>query len=140
MNGSHDGRAAVYLWFALSTKGRDGLQKDVDKCVRNSQALKAMLTKAGLRCWMNKFTTTVVFERPQNEAFERKWSIACQEDFAHVVVMPHMSLELLTEFVHEFSELRRKNGKTAAPLGQKTGGMITGLSNGTTTEAQGVKA
>ena len=37
---------------------------------------------------LNELSSTVVFERPTEEAFIRKWQLACEGDIAHVVVRP----------------------------------------------------
>ena len=34
---------------------------------------------------LNELSSTVVFERPREEAFVRKWQLACEGDIAHVV-------------------------------------------------------
>ena len=54
-----------------------------------------MLEKAGVRTMLNELSSTVVFERPREEAFVRKWQLACQGDIAHVVVMPNITLDKL---------------------------------------------
>lgn len=46
-----------------------------------------------------QLSNTVVFERPLEEAFVRKWQLACEADIAHVVVMPNITVDKLEEFV-----------------------------------------
>ncbi len=48
---------------------------------------------------LNELSNTVVFERPKEEAFVRKWQLACEGDIAHVVVMPNIDIDKLEEFV-----------------------------------------
>ncbi len=48
---------------------------------------------------LNELSNTVVFERPQEEAFVRKWQLACEGPIAHVVVMPNVTITKLEEFV-----------------------------------------
>jgi hypothetical protein len=48
---------------------------------------------------LNELSNTVVFERPREEAFVRKWQLACEGDIAHVVVMPNIDIDKLEEFV-----------------------------------------
>mmetsp|Transcript_27038 Transcript_27038/g.50550 ORF Transcript_27038/g.50550 Transcript_27038/m.50550 type:complete len:425 (-) Transcript_27038:164-1438(-) len=99
--GSRNGHAALYLWYAISMKGVSGLQKDVLLCVKNSNYLKDLLVEAGVKCMLNDLSCTVVFERPTNQAFIRKWQLACERDVAHVVVMPNVSQEKLKTFVED---------------------------------------
>ena len=42
------------------------------------RAGQAMLERAGVRMMLNELSSTVVFERPTEEAFVRKWQLACQ--------------------------------------------------------------
>ncbi len=58
-----------------------------------------MLEKAGVPVMLNELSSTVVFERPRDEAFVRKWQLACEGDIAHVVVMPNIGLDKLETFV-----------------------------------------
>ena len=106
--GSRNGHAALYLWYAISMKGLVGLQKDVLLCVKNSNFLKGLLDEAGIKCMLNPLSCTVVFERPTNQDFVRKWQLACQKDVAHVVVMPNVSQEKLQSFVSDLIESRKR--------------------------------
>ena len=45
-----------------------------------------MLQRAGIKTMLNELSSTVVFERPTEESFVRKWQLACEGDIAHVVV------------------------------------------------------
>lgn len=97
--GSRNGHAPIYLWYTLTLKGYDGMRADVQKCLRNANLLKAMLDHSGIKCMLNRLSSTVVFERPKDPAFVRKWQLACEGDVAHVVVMPNISIDLLEEFM-----------------------------------------
>jgi len=99
--GSRNGHAPIYLWYMLSKKGYDGMRKDVEKCLRNAHVLKSMLESAGIRVMLNRLSSTVVFERPEDLAFVRKWQLACEGEVAHVVVMPNIGIDKLQVFVAE---------------------------------------
>jgi histidine decarboxylase len=58
-----------------------------------------MLEQCGIKTMLNELSNTVVFERPREEAFVRKWQLACEGDIAHVVVMPNIDIDKLEEFV-----------------------------------------
>ncbi|GKF39285.1 hypothetical protein Tco_0119346 [Tanacetum coccineum] len=67
---------------------------------------------------LNELSSTVVFERPQDEKFTRKWQLACQGNTAHVVVMPNINIDKLDDFVNELIERRKvwyENGKLKSP-------------------------
>lgn len=61
--------------------------------------LQVMLEQCGIKTMLNELSNTVVFERPREEAFVRKWQLACEGDIAHVVVMPNIDIDKLEEFV-----------------------------------------
>ncbi|CAA6675371.1 unnamed protein product [Spirodela intermedia] len=88
--GSRNGHAPLFLWYALNRKGYRGFQKEV-------QRHRAML---------NELSSTVVFERPQDDEFVRKWQLACEGNIAHVVVMPNVTVEKLCVFVDELVRVR----------------------------------
>lgn len=112
--GSRNGHAAIYMWYTLTKKGYGGMRKDVEKCLRNALVLKNMLEKAGVKCMLNELSSTVVFERPTEETFIRKWQLACQGDIAHVVVMPNVDINKLQIFVAELIASRAREAVQAA--------------------------
>mmetsp|Transcript_5014 Transcript_5014/g.14462 ORF Transcript_5014/g.14462 Transcript_5014/m.14462 type:complete len:496 (+) Transcript_5014:163-1650(+) len=115
--GSRNGHAPIYLWYTLTMKGYSGIQKDVELCLTNAHRLMEMLEAAGIQTMLNELSSTVVFERPQEEAFVRKWQLACESDIAHVVVMPNISIEKLEMFVKELVESReRVKSKTCSEI------------------------
>lgn len=111
--GSRNGHAALYIWYALSKKGLQGLRKDVELCMRNSKLLRDLLVENGISCMLNDFSSTVVFERPTEHAFVRKWQLACEGPVAHVVVMPSVGADKLRRFVSELIESREQMVKEA---------------------------
>ena len=70
------------------------------------------MVQSGVKCTLNKYSTTVVFERPCWEVV-KKWQLACTGDIAHVVVMPSVSKGKLRKFHKDYMEARNA-GKTAA--------------------------
>ncbi|GJZ32006.1 serine decarboxylase-like protein [Tanacetum coccineum] len=118
ITGSRNGHAPLFLWYALSRKGYRGFQKEVHNCLRNAHYLKGRLTEAGIGAMLNELSSTVVFERPQDEKFTRKWQLACQGNIAHVVVMPNINIHKLDDFVNELIDSRKvwyENGKLKSP-------------------------
>lgn len=90
------------------------MRKDVEKCLRNAVLLRAMLEKAGVKVLLNELSSTVVFERPHDEKFVKKWQLACEGDIAHVIVMPNVTLPKLEEFAMEYIEVRAVAARQAA--------------------------
>ncbi|XP_010241734.1 PREDICTED: serine decarboxylase 1-like [Nelumbo nucifera] len=116
--GSRNGHTPIFLWYTLNQKGYKGFQKEVQKCLSNAFYLKDRLRAAGVGAMLNEFSSTVVFERPQDEEFVRRWHLACQGDIAHVVVMPNVTIEKLDVFVDELMQKRSawfRNGRILQP-------------------------
>lgn len=104
--GSRNGHAPIFLWYTLNRKGYKGFQKEVQKCLRNAHYLKDRLRQAGISAMLNELSSTVVFERPRDEEFVRRWQLACERNMAHVVVMPSVTIEKLDDFVDELVQGR----------------------------------
>jgi len=59
--------------------------------------LQDMLERAGVKVMLNELSSTVVFERPLEEPFVRKWQLACQ------VGLQIEDTHILSVFVFAFS-------------------------------------
>ena len=99
--GSRNGHTPIFIWYNLNKKGHMGLQEDAIKCLKNAQYLKNQLENKRFWAMCNQLSTTVVFDRPLDNAFVLSWQLACQEKMAHVVVMPHTTVQMLDDFVDE---------------------------------------
>ncbi|RDX62930.1 Serine decarboxylase 1, partial [Mucuna pruriens] len=106
ITGSRSGHAPIFLWCAIKRKGVIGLQNEVQRCIMNARYLQNRLHDAGIGAMLNEFSNTVIFERPLDDDFIRRWSLACNGNIAHVVVMQHVTIEMLDSFVAEFLQKR----------------------------------
>lgn len=122
--GSRNGQAAIAMWVALQRKGIDGLRADVVQCIDNAKYLKELLDSAGIKCWLNEFSTTVTFERPPEDVVQ-KWQLACKGDIAHAVVMPSVSKQKLRAFHRDFVNAR-KRGTEEIPKDPRDTTLFTG--------------
>ncbi|KAL1533490.1 histidine decarboxylase [Salvia divinorum] len=104
--GSRNGHAPMFLWYTLNRKGYKGFQKEVQKCFRNAHYLKDRLRDAEISGMLNELSSTVVFERPRDEEFVRRWQLACERNMAHIVVMPCVTIEKLDYFLNELIQGR----------------------------------
>ena len=112
--GSRNGHAALYLWYAIQMKGMAGFRKETLHCITKARSLVGMLTDIGVTAFLGRLSSTVVFERPQDHAFVRKWQLACEGDIAHVVVMPSTRLEILAEFVKDLHHMKAQSPQGVA--------------------------
>ncbi|RHN81709.1 putative histidine decarboxylase [Medicago truncatula] len=106
ITGSRCGHAPIFLWYALKKRGLIGLENEVHECIMKAHYLLNLLRDAGIGAMLNEFSNIVVFERPLDDDFNRSWNLACSGNIAHVVVLQHVSVEMLDTFVHEFIEKR----------------------------------
>lgn len=109
--GSRNGQAALYMWYSLRKKGVEGIKRDVVHCMETARYLRDKLTEAGFTCRVNDLSSTVVLERPLDEKFVKRWQLACEEDIAHVVVMPNVTESKIDRFVQELTECKNKMGR-----------------------------
>ena len=53
----------------------------------------------------------MVLERPIDDAFVKRWQLACEEDIAHVVVMPNVTENKIDLFVEELVKSMNEHGR-----------------------------
>ena len=80
--------------------------------METAQYLRDKITDAGLTCRLNDLSSTVVLERPMDDTLIKRWQLACEEDIAHVVVMPNVTRFKIDKFVEELVECKEKYGRT----------------------------
>jgi predicted HAD superfamily phosphohydrolase YqeG len=81
-------------------------------CMDTAKYLRDKLKDAGVACRLNDLSSTVVLERPKDDKFIKRWQLACQDDIAHVVVMPNVTKSKIDKFVEELSVIKKKYGAT----------------------------
>mmetsp|Transcript_7545 Transcript_7545/g.11818 ORF Transcript_7545/g.11818 Transcript_7545/m.11818 type:complete len:529 (-) Transcript_7545:148-1734(-) len=122
--GSRNGESALYLWYSLRKKSVAGIKKDVLHCLETAKYLREQLSSIGIDCRLNDLSTTVVLERPLDDDFIKRWQLACEEDIAHVVVMPNITKSKIDQFVKELKESVEEHGRIKA---QREGSPLTQL-------------
>lgn len=80
--------------------------------MKTARYLEEKIASIGLSCRLNNLSTTVVLERPMDDALIKRWQLACEEDIAHVVVMPNVTRPKIDQFVHELEECKKTLGRT----------------------------
>jgi histidine decarboxylase len=105
--GSRNGQASLYIWNILVNKGIDGFKKDARKCTENSNYMINEIRKLDISCFLNKFSTTIVLEKPDSDKFIKKWQLACEGNITHVVIMPSIDKEKINLFISELKELKK---------------------------------
>lgn len=98
---SRNGHAALYFWYMLCQLGTSQVLNDAERCIECAKKLTAKLQMENIDAWVNPFSITVVFERPQDMDFVKSWQLACQGRYCHVVIMPHLKWDTLETFADE---------------------------------------
>ena len=80
--------------------------------METARYLRDKLAEAGFSCGLNVLSSTVVLERPMDDHFIKRWQLACEEDIAHVVVMPNVTKSKIDLFVAELIECSERHGRT----------------------------
>ncbi|AFY41767.1 histidine decarboxylase [Nostoc sp. PCC 7107] len=98
--GSRNGHTPLILWYALKTKGYEGFAQEAKTCIQNAQYLFQQLQLREYPCMLNKFSNTVVFQKP-NQVLIKKWQLATLDNFAHLIVMQNIDRQKIDTFVNE---------------------------------------
>lgn len=56
----------------------------------------------------NAFSNVVFFARPHDGSIIHKWQLAAEGEQAHVVVMPHVTIDKLKCFVSDIEKLQKE--------------------------------
>ncbi|MEH1831208.1 MAG: histidine decarboxylase [Nostoc sp.] len=98
--GSRNGHTPLILWYALQTRGYDGLAREAKTCIHNAQYLFQQLKIREYPCMLNNFSNTVVFQKPSQKLI-KKWQLAIFENWAHIIVMQNIEREKIDTFINE---------------------------------------
>lgn len=97
ISGSRNGHSAIYLKYILTKMSHADFQKDIEKCIELAEYVVENIPHS----FRNNNSFTVVFPKPDQDIVE-KYQLACENDIAHIVVMPHVTWEKLNEFIKEY--------------------------------------
>ena len=102
LTGSRNAFAPVVLWYAMKRLGHEGLRKMVAECLDVADFAISRLAERGVSAWRNENSITVVFPRPSDEVI-RKWQIAPYGDIGHLITMPHVTRDIVDEFIADYT-------------------------------------
>ena len=106
--GSRSAIAPLFLWYRLRTLGRDGCRAMVQQSLEHAEYAVQALNARGIEAWRHKNSITVVFQRPP-DALMKKWIIAPRKGIGHLITMPHVTRDVIDEFVADYAAA--KEGK-----------------------------
>ena len=73
-----------------------------------------VLREQDIEAWRNENSVTVVFPRPP-EAVMKKWILAPRRGIGHLLTMPHVTKDIVDEFVSDFAAAIAKEKTTVTP-------------------------
>ena len=105
ISGSRNGFTPLILWYAIKTRGLVGFRKEVKECMRNADYLYCRLKEINYPARLNDFSNTIVIKKPKSEQFLKKWELAVQGEYAHIVVMQHVTKHKIDKFILELKKI-----------------------------------
>lgn len=102
MLGSRSGLAALFLWDAIK-KRKHHFASEIFICIKNSQYLYRQLKKMSYKPYLNEHSITVFFNKPSLKIC-KKWQLAIQRDLVHIVVIQHVSIEKIDQFLKDLKK------------------------------------
>jgi len=99
--GSRNGHAPLFINHSINKKGMDGFREDIYQCLYRAQWFTNLMKSKGINAWINNYSITVIFPRPSDKLI-KKWALATENEISHVIVMPHVTKNLLYEFLDEY--------------------------------------
>lgn len=100
------------LWWKITFSEPNVFEKQAARLIANAEYLHAELQKLGIKSWLNEYSNTVFFQRP-GQAVMDYYGLAPdvhpeQGELAHVLVMQHVSKDLLDAFI---ADMKKDFGK-----------------------------
>lgn len=114
ISGSRSGHAPLVLWSAVKDRGMKGFAKEAKTCIKNARWLYDQLQAMDYPSMLNEFSNTVVLKVPPDPII-KKWQLAVQGEWAHVVVLQHADKKVLQAFLADLKK-EIKHRTRSAPL------------------------
>ena len=103
--GSRSAFGPLFLWYRLRTLGTSGVTEIVRRSLELAAFAEERMNAAGIPAWRHKNSVTVVFPRPPAALME-KWIIAPKGNIGHIITLPHVTENIITEFIADFVKAR----------------------------------
>lgn len=105
VSGSRCGQAAALLWYAIAAYGPEGHRERIRQSRELAAYTTERLTAVGWPAWRHPHAFTVVLRTPPAE-FSRKWLLATEGEWSHVICMPGITRAQMDTFVTELADHR----------------------------------
>jgi histidine decarboxylase len=98
ISGSRNGHSPLFFYHIICKKQTDGFKQDIDKCIELAEYMTENIPDS----WRNQNSITVVFPKPSDSVIH-KWHLATEDDISHAIIMPHVTKEMIDEFIHDYN-------------------------------------
>jgi histidine decarboxylase len=103
ISGSRNGHTPLFLWYLINKLGVEGLRKRTQDCLDVADYAEAALKQVEPLAWRNPSTLTISIPKPE-AALVKKWQLASENNWAHIICMPGMHKEQIDAFVKDLKE------------------------------------
>jgi tyrosine decarboxylase / aspartate 1-decarboxylase len=110
--GTKSGASAAATWAAFKSLGKEGFQKNVDTCMRNTKRLQKGIKALGLRLVVEPTLNIVAFRSDNTKNLAEKlrgggWFVSYvpRLDCIRIVVMPHVKRKHIDAFLADLRKL-----------------------------------
>jgi histidine decarboxylase len=104
VSGSRCGQAAALLWHAIAVHGHAGHRARVQRARDLAAHTADRLTAIGWPAWRHPHAFTVVLRTPP-ASITRKWLLATDGDWSHVICMPGITRAQMDAFLTDLAQL-----------------------------------
>lgn len=114
---SRNALSALKFWWKVKKTGIKGFEEQAKLVLDHAQYLEEQLKKIGWPVWKGDYSNTVYFRRPSDSVM-KKYGLAPEFDprlggnLAHIVVMQHVSREVVDEIVNDIKLGTKKSEGT----------------------------
>ncbi|PTS94824.1 histidine decarboxylase [Pedobacter sp. HMWF019] len=106
ISGSRNGHSPLFLWYTIKKLGTAGLKERAMRCLEVAEYAQEQLNKIGIEAWSNKNSITVNFPEPAL-AIRKKWQLAAEGGWSHIICMPNVSKNQIDELLGEIIVSRK---------------------------------
>lgn len=107
ISGSRNGLLTMLIYDKIS-KGLDSIKIELKECIDNCKYLFDKMQKLNIKCEKNYEESIIIYFPKPSEYICNKYQLACYNNIAHVICMPHIKKRFINKFVDDMNEEKLK--------------------------------
>ncbi|MCP5054721.1 MAG: hypothetical protein GY940_46580, partial [bacterium] len=108
-SGSSNSYMAVAIWKRIRELGREGLTEFARNCIAVTnytvERMKEVSPITGITPFINKNSNIVILNPCPSKHIMEKWGLPEEQGISHLDIMPHVSTELIDEFIEDLMNM-----------------------------------